>query len=68
MSNTKTEAQSLSGGETGAAPSQPGKCAQCKKPYRKVANIEGCPKCAPGVVVPESEFQKPIGVKELKWN
>lgn len=43
------------------APSQePGKCAQCKKPYRKGANTEGCPKCAPGVDVPESEFQKPI--------
>lgn len=43
-----------------AAPSHAGKCAQCHKPYRKGANTKGCPKCAPGVDVPESEFQKPI--------
>lgn len=39
---------------------QEGKCAQCHKPYRKGADTKGCPKCAPGVDVPESEFQKPI--------
>jgi len=46
---------------TPATPLQePGKCAQCHKPYRKGADTKGCPKCAPGVDVPESEFQKPI--------
>lgn len=35
-------------------------CAQCKKPYRKPVNETGCPKCAPGVVVDETEFRKSI--------
>ena len=35
-------------------------CAQCKKSYRKPVEGVGCPKCAPGVVIDEDEFQKPI--------
>ncbi len=34
-------------------------CAQCKKTYRH-GSASGCPKCAPGVVVPEAEFREPI--------
>jgi hypothetical protein len=37
----------------------PSQCAQCKKAYRHGSGT-GCPKCAPGMVVPESEFRKPI--------
>lgn len=39
------------------------KCAQCKKEYKHSKAGVGCPKCAPGVDVPESEFQKPITTK-----
>ena len=38
---------------------QPSQCAQCKKAYRH-GSAAGCPKCAPGVVVAESEFREPI--------
>jgi hypothetical protein len=38
---------------------QPSQCAQCKKKYRHGSAV-GCPKCAPGMVVPESEFREPI--------
>ena len=37
----------------------PKRCAQCKREY-KCASSAGCPKCAPGVVVAESEFCKPL--------
>ena len=36
------------------------KCAQCKKEYRSGRKSNGCPKCAPGIQIPETEFQKPI--------
>jgi hypothetical protein len=42
---------------------QPSQCAQCKKAYRHGSG-NGCPKCAPGLVVPESEFRKPIASDE----
>lgn len=40
------------------------KCAQCQKPYKAGATTKGCPKCAPGVIVPEAEFQKPIAAPQ----
>jgi len=36
------------------------KCVQCKKEYKHGSNTVGCPKCAPNVVIPESEFEQPI--------
>jgi hypothetical protein len=35
-------------------------CFQCKKPYTPAKTNSGCPKCAPGVVISEIEFRKPI--------
>jgi hypothetical protein len=35
-------------------------CAQCKKEYKQSTTTKGCPKCAPGLVVQESDFQQPI--------
>lgn len=35
-------------------------CAQCKKAYKHSATVEGCPKCAPGLVVQEAEFRQPL--------
>jgi hypothetical protein len=43
-----------------ASKPEPSKCAQCKREYRHSASGKGCPKCAPGVSIPESEFQKPL--------
>lgn len=51
---------------TAAAPApvaQPTQCAQCKKQYRHGSG-NGCPKCAPGVSIAESEFCKPIASPE----
>ena len=42
---------------------QPSQCAQCKKEYRHGSGT-GCPKCAPGVSIAESEFRKPIASDE----
>jgi hypothetical protein len=36
------------------------KCAQCKKEYKCNIIAKGCPKCAPGISIAESEFIKPI--------
>lgn len=44
---------------TNPQPEPVSKCAQCKKEYKHCSS-DGCPKCAPGVVVPESEFRQPI--------
>ena len=45
----------------GASPQpQPAKrCAQCQSQYRQ-GTAAGCPKCAPGVVVSEDEFRRPL--------
>ena len=45
----------------GAGSGEPvAKCVQCKKEYRHGKTGVGCPKCAPGTSVPESEFAEPI--------
>ena len=35
-------------------------CAQCQKQYRQGGGQTGCPKCAPGTVITESDFREPI--------
>lgn len=41
------------------------KCSQCKKEYPENKEATGCPKCAPGLVVPESEFGKPVPISSM---
>lgn len=37
-------------------------CFQCKKTYMPAKTNTGCPKCAPGVIISEIEFMKPIKI------
>ena len=37
-------------------------CFQCKKTYMPAKTNTGCPKCAPGVIISEVEFRKPIKI------
>jgi len=41
------------------------KCVQYQKQYQSGYSKRGCPKCAPGVVISESEFQKPFTKAQL---
>ena len=43
------------------------KCAQCKKEFKYGKSTVGCPKCAPNVDIPESEFKKPINDEAGVW-
>jgi cytochrome c553 len=36
------------------------KCAQCHREYTHGKSTAGCPKCAKGLAIPESEFREPL--------